>query len=100
MKVKGILIQSEGGEEFLVTALETRLAASPAFRVERRKEGRWISAQLPARQSLAITAVALLGMNSVAERCGLKLTGLVSHLCESQAEYIPESLASRGLPSM
>jgi len=76
MKVKGILLENEQGDEFLVTLRDDTTAGRPAFVVERRERGMWVSAKLPARQSVAITAMGLMGLSAVAERCGLKLTGL------------------------
>lgn len=76
MKVKGILLENENGEEFLVTLRDENSVGRPAFIVERRERGVWVSAQLPARQSVAITAMGLMGLSAVAERCGLKLTGI------------------------
>ncbi len=78
MKVKGILLENEKGEEYLVTLRDNTTAGRPAFIVERREQGVWVSANLPARQTVAITALGLMGLSAVAERCGLKLTGIAS----------------------
>lgn len=75
MKVRGVLLENEQGDEFLVTLRDETTAGRPAFIVERRERGIWVSANLPARQSVAITALGLMGLSAVAERCGLKLTG-------------------------
>jgi hypothetical protein len=94
MKVKGILIENEQGEEFLVTLRDMTSVGRPAFIVERRERGTWRSSELPARQSVAVTAMALMGLSALAERCGLRLTWLPSHAPETGREYPVQTAGS------
>ncbi|BCA56186.1 hypothetical protein W02_33260 [Nitrospira sp. KM1] len=94
MKVKGILVEDIEGEEFLVTLRDSTTAGRPAFIVERRERGIWMTAELSPRQTVTITAMALMGLSALLERCGLRLDGTGSDCHGPSANEPPRTSMS------
>ncbi len=83
MTVKGIVLEDEGGQEYLVSLMEL----GPAYRMtvlERRAE-RWVLSALPTHQKLAMVVIGLLRAGEAVRAMPTDAMLVVEHQAESPA---------------
>lgn len=61
MNVKGIVLENDKGQEFLVSARGDRHNRNVTLTVRKRERNQWVDAKMPMRQRLAMLIVAVSG---------------------------------------
>jgi len=94
VNVKGIVLESEAGREYLISTQRDERKGVTSLVVRERQRRGWVVAPLPLQQRLGMLALALIGASKMTERFDREGDERTQSVCESP-EFLVEEAGSR-----